>query len=140
MLKIEGGGEEQAKEEIHAYNPLVPEGNSLTFTLMFEIDNKQKRSEVLGQLGGVEESIELQFLQNKIKATSAAGDEVERTTADGKTSAVHFLKFTLTEKEKNDFKNLSESNQVILAIGHQNYNHATFLSPVLTNALKEDLS
>jgi len=108
MLKIEGGGEEQINEEIHAYNPLVPEGNSLTFTLMFEIDNKQRRSEVLSKLGGVEESVEIQFLQHKVKATSAAGDDVERTTADGKTSAVHFLKFTLNAVEKNDFKNLTE--------------------------------
>ena len=38
MLYIEKGGEEQLKDELEAYNPLIPDGKELTATLMFEID------------------------------------------------------------------------------------------------------
>ena len=39
MLYIEKGGDEQLKDELTAYNPLIPNGKELTATLMFEIDN-----------------------------------------------------------------------------------------------------
>ena len=39
MLYIEKGGDEQLKDELSAYNPLVPNEKELTATLMFEIDN-----------------------------------------------------------------------------------------------------
>ena len=42
MLYIERGGKEQLQDEIKAYNPLVPKGNELVATLMFEIDNRKK--------------------------------------------------------------------------------------------------
>ena len=42
MLYIERGGIEQMKDEIKAYNPLVPKGKELVATLMFEIDNEFK--------------------------------------------------------------------------------------------------
>ena len=39
MLYIEKGGEEQLKDELNAYNPLIPKGKELIATLMFEIDD-----------------------------------------------------------------------------------------------------
>ena len=42
MLYIERGGVEQMKDELEAYNPLVPKGKELIATLMFEIDNEIK--------------------------------------------------------------------------------------------------
>ena len=42
MLYIERGGKQQLKDEIKAYNPLVPKGRELVATLMFEIDNEKK--------------------------------------------------------------------------------------------------
>ena len=39
MLYIEKGGDEQLKDELAAYNPMIPHGKELTATLMFEIDN-----------------------------------------------------------------------------------------------------
>ena len=41
ILYIERGGKEQLQDEIKAYNPLVPKGNELVATLMFEIDNEK---------------------------------------------------------------------------------------------------
>jgi len=51
MLYIEKGGEEQAKDELAAYNPLIPQGRELVATFMIEIDDPERRKRVLGQLG-----------------------------------------------------------------------------------------
>ena len=53
MLHIEKGGEEQLKDELIAYNPLVPNGKELVATLMFEIDNPVSRAAFLGKVGGI---------------------------------------------------------------------------------------
>ena len=53
MLYIEKG-DEQLKDELAAYNPLVPNGKELTATLMFEIDNPVSRAAFLGKVGGIE--------------------------------------------------------------------------------------
>ena len=47
MLFIERGGKEQMKDELKAYNPLIPNGKSLVTTLMFEIDNPNVRQNFL---------------------------------------------------------------------------------------------
>ena len=39
MLLVEKGGEEQLKDELAAYNPLIPQGRELVATVMFEIDD-----------------------------------------------------------------------------------------------------
>ena len=53
MLHIEKGGEEQLKDELAAYNPLIPKGKELVSTLMFEIDNPITRASFLGKVGGI---------------------------------------------------------------------------------------
>ena len=47
MLYIEKGGDEQLKDELAAYNPLIPKGKELVVTLMFEIDNPIIRADFL---------------------------------------------------------------------------------------------
>ena len=49
MLYIEKGGEEQLKDELAAYNPLIPKGNELVATLMFEIDDPTLRLDFLNK-------------------------------------------------------------------------------------------
>ena len=51
MLYIEKGGDEQLEDELVAYNPLIPNGNELTATLMFEIDNPVSRAAFLDKVG-----------------------------------------------------------------------------------------
>ena len=68
MLYIEKGGEEQLKDELAAYNPLVPNGKELTATLMFEIDNPVTRAAFLGKVGGIEEKVFMKVEGEKIQA------------------------------------------------------------------------
>lgn len=50
MLNIEKGGEQQVTDELLAYAPLVPNGSQVIITLMFEIDDKEKRLRVWSYL------------------------------------------------------------------------------------------
>ena len=63
------------------------------------------------------------------------GDE-ERTRDDGKTSAVHFLKFTIPEQSKPLF--LSDET-ILFGIDHADYHHLTALTPELKTLLAGDL-
>ena len=49
MLYIEKGGDDQLKDELEAYNPLIPKGKELIATLMFEIDNPISNKKLVGQ-------------------------------------------------------------------------------------------
>ena len=49
MLRIEKGGEAQLKDELDAYNPLIPKGMELVATVMFEIDNANIRTALLSR-------------------------------------------------------------------------------------------
>mgnify|MGYP001179590951 CR=1 FL=1 len=66
MLHIERGGEEQIKDELHAYNPLIPQGSELVATVMFEIEDARRREEMLKRLTHVEEHLFLKIGDEKV--------------------------------------------------------------------------
>lgn len=134
MLYIEKGGEAQIEEELAAYGPLVPGGQELVATLMFEIDDEARRARVLGQLGGVEQTITLKLGDETIAASPT--DDVERTNASGKTSSVHFLRFGLTPAQIAAFSD--PQTEALLAINHPAYPHMTALSGPVRAALSAD--
>ena len=135
MLFVERGGEEQISGELEAYNPLIPKGKELITTLMFEIPDAERRARELAQLGGVEETIRLELGDHKI-AVEALEDDVERTTEDGKTSAVHFLRFRLTDAEIEKFRD--PSVRAVISLNHANYGHMAVIPENVRNALRED--
>ncbi|MFN3230811.1 MAG: DUF3501 family protein [Alphaproteobacteria bacterium] len=134
MLFIEKGGEEQIADELAAYNPLIPQGSELVATLMFEIDDETRRKRVLGQLGGVEETITITIGDHVI--TGVAEEDVDRTTADGKASSVQFLHFPFTAEQIAAFKDPAQ--QAVLGIGHENYQHMAALGADTRAALAAD--
>ncbi len=135
MLRIEGGGAEQMKDELDAYNPLIPQGRDLVATLMFEIDDEVRRDRMLRQLSHVEETCYLQVGDQKVMAR--AEEDVERTKEDGKTSSIHFLHFDLSDAQAESFKN--GDIVVSVGIGHENYAHAAGLNKSVRSALSGDL-
>ena len=134
MLYIEKGGEEQLKDELIAYNPLIPNGKELTATLMFEIDNPVSRSAFLGKVGGIEEKVFIKIDQDKVKAVPEK--DVDRTSAGGKASSVQFIHFKLNDNQIEKFK--SNSSQIELGIDHSEYSHTTKLSNPTLKSLSED--
>ncbi len=136
MLRIEGGGARQIDEEIEAYAPLVPSGQELVATLMFEIEDAIQRDRELRRLGGVEEVVFLSINGERIAAVPEA--DIDRTNAAGKTSAVHFLRFPMPEQQASHFK--LESCEAILGIGHSEYAHMAVLPEVTRLELAGDLA
>ena len=134
MLHIEKGGDEQLKDELIAYNPLVPNGKELTATLMFEIDNPITRATFLGKVGGIEKNI---FMKIDNEVTEAVPeDDVERTSAEGKASSVQFIHFKLSDELINKFK--SGNVDIDLGIDHKEYAHTTKLTEDNVKSLLAD--
>ena len=134
MLHIEKGGDEQLKDELRAYNPLVPDGKELTATLMFEIDNPISRAAFLEKVGGIEEKVFMKIDNDLIKAVPE--EDVDRTSIKGKASSVQFIHFKLNEDQINKFKQGIEN--IELGIDHKEYTHSTKLTRDNIQTLIED--
>ena len=134
MLYIEKGGDEQLKDELIAYNPLVPNGKELTATLMFEIDNPISRAAFLGKVGGIEEKVFMKIDDAVIKAVPE--EDVDRTSAEGKASSVQFIHFRFSDDQIAKMK--SGKADVQLGIEHKEYAHTTKLTEVNIKSLSAD--
>ena len=134
MLHIEKGGDEQLKDELTAYNPLVPNGKELTATLMFEIDNPLSRGAFLGKVGGIEKNIFMKIDNEIVKAVPE--DDVDRTSAEGKASSVQFIHFRFNDDQISKIK-LGNVN-IELGINHKEYAHTTKLTEDNIKSLSAD--
>ena len=136
MLYIEKGGDEQLKDELTAYNPLIPNGKELTATLMFEIDNPVSRAAFLSKVGGIEEKVFIKINGETIKAIPEK--DVDRTSAEGKASSVQFIHFTFDDEQIQKFK--SNGAEVEIGIDHKEYSHTTKLNAANLSSLSADFS
>ncbi len=134
MMHIEKGGEGQIPGELEAYNPLIPQGAELIATLMLEIDEPTRRAAQLLKLAGIEESAIMTVGAFAIKGTPTEYED--RTSEDGKTSSVHWVRFAFTKEQIAAFKNPSE--KVILGIDHANYGHMAVMTPEVAAELARD--
>ena len=134
MLYIEKGGEEQIADELSAYNPLIPQGRELIATVMFEIDDAQRRKSFLSKLGAIEETAFFEIDGERIAGKPE--EDVDRTTADGKASSVQFIHFPFTDAQVAKFK--KPGTRVVLGFGHPEYGHMTILSEDVRSALAQD--
>jgi hypothetical protein len=134
MLHIEKGGDAQLKDELEAYNPLIPKGDELVATLMFEIDDPTLRADFLNKVGGIEEKVYLQVDKDKIEAK--AETDVDRTSAEGKASSVQFVHFNFSENQIIKIKD--SKSKVILGINHNLYKHSTIISEDTKKSLIKD--
>ena len=135
MLYIEKGGDEQLKDELAAYNPLVPNGKELTATLMFEIDNPVSRAAFLAKVGGIEDKVFMKIEGEKIKAVPEK--DVDRTSSEGKASSVQFIHFKFTDNQIEKFK---DSSEIEIGIDHTEYSHMTKLADTTIKSLSADFN
>lgn len=95
MLRIEKIFEADGiREELAAYNPLIPDGHNWKATFMIEYADPAERAERLRELLGIEERVWLEVAGCE-RVFPVANEDLERATAE-KTSSVHFLRFELT--------------------------------------------
>ena len=136
MLYIEKGGDEQLKDELIAYNPLIPNGKELIATLMFEIDNPVSRAAFLSKVGGIEKNVFMKVDGEKVNAVPE--EDVDRTSTEGKASSVQFVHFKFNDKQIEKFKSCSFN--VEIGIDHKEYSHTTKLSDLSLKSLSADFN
>jgi len=136
MLLTEKGGEAQIPDELAAYNPLVPQGEELVATVLFEIDDPVRRARILAELGGVEDHFFLEVAGERASAVQEG--DIERTREDGKTSSVHFLHFPLTPSQIAAFK--TAGTRVLLGCDHPRYAHMAMIGDDSRAELAKDLA
>jgi len=121
MLRIEKIFEPNGiQEELDAYNPLIPDGSNLKATMFIEFQKESVRKEKLESLVGIEDKVWLQVGEND-RIFAIADEDLERSTHD-KTSAVHFLRFELSNLM---VKDLQSGSTLFAGIDHPEYNVRT---------------
>jgi len=136
MLRIEKTFEEAGiKDELDAYNPLVPDGTNLKATMQIEYDDPEARRSALARLRGVEDRVHVQ-VEGHPRVYAIADEDLERETAD-KTSAVHFLRFELTPPMIDALKRGADLR---IGVDHPEYAAAVpAVDPATREALAADL-
>ena len=97
MLRIEKVFEADGiNEELEAYNPMIPNGRNFKATFMIEYTDPEVRTVQLQKLLGVEDLVWMQVADYG-KVWAIADEDLDRST-DTKTSAVHFMRFEMSDE------------------------------------------
>jgi hypothetical protein len=135
MLRIEKiFKEKDIQEEIDAYESLIPDGNNLKATMLIMYTDVNQRKIMLNKLCDLENSVWLS-INNSEKVFAISDEDLERSR-DEKTSAVHFLRFQLSDIDKKSFK---ETDHITIGIDHKEYNYKTELQRDTASCLAKDL-
>jgi len=136
MLRIEKIFEaEGIKEELDAYNPLIPDGSNWKATFMIEYDDVEERQKVLATLVGVEDKVWVQ-VDGFDKVYAIANEDLERSTEE-KTSAVHFMRFELSADMVNAAK---EAKAISMGIDYAGFEQEVTIAEPSRLSLVNDLS
>ena len=135
MLRVERIFESEAiEEELAAYNPLIPDGKNLKATLMIEFADVPERRRRLAELVGIEDHVYVD-VAGAGRAPAIADEDMERSQSD-KTSAVHFLRFELSEEM---IEALKRGAELRFGIDHEKYRHEAAAGDALRDSLLADL-
>jgi len=117
MLRVEKTFDDAGiQDELDAYNPLVPDGSNFKATMMLEYPNEADRKIALSKLVGVEKHVFIE-VEGQARVYAIADEDLDRSSEE-KTSAVHFMRFELTEDMK---KVLKAGAQMMVGCDHKGY-------------------
>ena len=103
MLRIEKVFEADGiNEELEAYNPLLPSGRNFKATFMIEYADAIVRAAQLEKMLNIEDLVWMQ-VGGHDKIWAIADEDLERSN-DIKTSAVHFLRFEISDEMAQELK------------------------------------
>ena len=132
MLRVERIFEpEGIRDELGAYNPLIPDGSNWKVTLLLEFQPAE-RPHALAQLKGVEDRCWVQIAGHP-RVFAIADEDLERENAE-KTSAVHFLRFELSAPM---IASLRSGVALAVGIDHEHYRYEV---PVVSEAVRRSLT
>ena len=127
MLRVEKIFEEAGiRDELEAYNPMIPDGSNWKATMMIEYPDVGERQRMLGRLIGIEDRVWVR-VAGFAPVYAIADEDLDRSTEE-KTSAVHFLRFELDGKMKQALK--SGAGRVTLAAGVDHPQYRVSVDPL----------
>ena len=136
MLRVERIFEEDGiRDELDAYNPLIPDGSNWKATLLIEYPDVEERRVMLARLKGVEDRVWVQVEAHE-RISAIADEDLEREN-DEKTSSVHFLRFELTPLMKTA---LAGGARLAMGVDHADYSVGIEIPPESRTALLRDLA
>ena len=136
MLRVERIFEEDGiRDELDAYNPLIPDGSNWKATLLIEYPDVEERRVMLARLKGVEDRVWVQVEAHE-RVSAIADEDLEREN-DEKTSSVHFLRFELTPLMKTA---LAGGARLAMGVDHADYSVGIEVPPESRTALLRDLA
>jgi hypothetical protein len=119
MLRIEKIFETSAiQDELAAYTPLIPDGDNWKATLLIEYADVAERGQMLARLKGIERALWVQ-VEGFPPLFAIADEDLERETED-KTSAVHFLRYTVPLVQQHA---LHRGASLLAGVTHPAYPH-----------------
>ncbi len=104
--------------ELAVYNPLIPDGANWKATLLIEYTDAAEREQALARLQGIEDRCWIR-VAGQAQVYAIADEDLEREN-DEKTSAVHFLRFELTQMMIGALKS---GAPLALGVDHPRYAH-----------------
>ncbi|QKE41065.1 MAG: DUF3501 family protein [Ferrovum myxofaciens] len=133
MLRIEKIFEpESIREELASYVSLIPDGDNWKATLLIEYSEVTERKRMLTRLKGIERALWLQ-VEGFEPVFPVADEDMERETAE-KTSAVHFLRYTLSPSQREAVRS---GAALTVGVNHPEYPVIRF---VLEESVRHSLS
>lgn len=117
MLRAERVFEEKGiNDELDAYNPLIPDGSNWKATMLIEYPDETERRRALSTLIGIEDKVWVE-VSGQPRVYAIADEDLDREN-EVKTSAVHFLRFELTDTMKQALK---QGRPLSMGVNHPNY-------------------
>ena len=110
---------EGIRDELDAYNPLIPDGSNWKVTLLIEFPDAAERQRQLALLIGLEDRCWVQA-HGHDRVYAIADEDLERETTE-KTSSVHFLRFELTPAMVSALKS---GAALAAGVDHDHYRHS----------------
>lgn len=124
----------EVQEEIDTYNELIPDGSNWIATLMFEYPDSHERAKALGRMGGIEDRVFVRIGESA-PIFVIANEDLDRTDQE-KTSAVHFLRFQLSQ---DDIEAVRSGAEISFGIDHPEMSCCVPIDELLRSELKRDL-
>jgi hypothetical protein len=117
MLHIERIFQEnEIAHEMETYLPLLPDGTNWKATMMIEYPDPAERAVRLTQMVGIEDKVWVK-VDGFPPVYAIADEDLERENSE-KTSAVHFLRFELTQDM---IQALKQQRQLSIGVDHPGY-------------------
>ena len=136
LMRVENiSSVDDIREELEAYNPLIPDGKNLKVTFMIEYPDENERREQLAKLIGIENKISIK-VDDLDPVFPIANEDLERST-DEKTSSVHFLRFEFPDEV---IAAARKGAPWSIISDHENYTHEMVVPENVRSSLVRDFS